>query len=70
MNNNEFGVGDEKRKARNVVIGTVSVILVLIVSIIIFLIISKYMKKDEETKGKISYEVIIKSNGADMKDMR
>ena len=44
MNNNEFGVGDEKRKTRNVVIGTVSVILVLIVSIIIFLIISKYMK--------------------------
>lgn len=69
MNNNEFGVGAEKRKTRNVVIGTVSVILVLIVSIIIFLIISKYMKKDEETKGKISYEVIIKSNGADMKDI-
>lgn len=69
MNYNEFGNTNEKRKIKNVIWGTLGVVGTLIVFVTIFLLVSKYMKKDNEVdKEKNTYTVTIKNNGANVKD--
>ena len=64
MNYNEFENKNEKTKIKNIIVGTISVIITLIMVIAIFLLVAKYMKKDNEVdKPKNEYTVTIKSNG-------
>ena len=69
MNYNEFENKKEKTKIKNIIVGTISVIITLIMVIAIFLLVAKYMKKDNEVdKPKNEYTVTIKSNGSNTKE--